>query len=152
MPWRPPSDNQNMKKSITDDPLFKKGARVRKAVLGAERTQNRLIAANQYTEGFEEFTTKAAWGIVWSRRGLSRRIRSFMNLGMLIALGQPEELRLHIQAALRNGVTRMEISEAILHSAVYCGVPRATAARRLMLAAFAEMDANKTAVKRKRLK
>lgn len=130
-----------MKKSITDDPLFRKGARVRKAVLGAANIQKRFASANQYTEGFEEFTTKAAWGLVWSRPGLSRRIRSFINLGMLIALGQHEELRLHIYAALRNGVTRMEIAEAILHSAVYCGVPRATAARRLMLQVFNELDA-----------
>ncbi|HTD89157.1 MAG TPA: carboxymuconolactone decarboxylase family protein [Burkholderiales bacterium] len=130
-----------MRKSITQDALFKKGVRVRKAVLGAESIQKRLANANVYTEAFEEFTTKAAWGLVWSRPGLSRRIRSFINLGMLIALGQPEELRLHVRAALRNGVTRMEISEAILHSAVYCGVPRATAARRIMLAVFGELDA-----------
>ena len=68
-------------------------------------------------------------------------MRSMMNLGMLIALAQPEELGIHIRGALRNGLTRMEIAEAILHSAVYCGVPRATAARRIMLAVYAEMDA-----------
>lgn len=129
-----------MKKSVTGDALFKKGVRVRKAVLGAEHVQKRLGSANVYTEAFEEFNIKAAWGLVWSRPGLSRRIRSFMNLGMLIALGQPEELRLHIRAALRNGVTRMEISEAVLHSAVYCGVPRATAGRRIMLEVFATLD------------
>jgi len=139
-----------MRKSITQDALFKKGVRVRKAVLGARNIQQRLANVNIYTEPFEEFTTKAAWGLVWSRPGLSRRSRSFMNLGMLIALGQPEELRLHLRAALRNGITRMEIAEAILHSAVYCGVPRATAARRLMLEVFGELDAVKGAVKNPR--
>lgn len=132
-----------MKKSVTEDPLFKKGVRVRKAVLGAAHVNKRVAAANKYTEAFEEFNIKAAWGLVWSRPGLSRRMRSVMNLGMLIALAQPEELRLHIRAAQRNGVTRMEIAEAILHSAVYCGVPRATAARRIMLEVFAAMDAEK---------
>lgn len=141
-----------MKKSITRDALFKKGVRVRKAVLGSDNIRKRLASANIYTEAFEEFTTKAAWGLVWSRRGLSRRIRSFINLGMLIALGQPEELRLHIRAALRNGVSRMEIAEAILHSAVYCGVPRATAARRLMLEIFAELDAGVAKGKQRLLK
>ncbi len=138
-----------MLKTATQDALFKKGLRVRKAVLGADYAQKRIANANIYTQAFEEFTTKAAWGLVWSRPGLSRRIRSFINLGMLIALGQPEELRLHIGGALKNGVTRMEIAEAILHSAVYCGVPRATAARRIMLAVFAELDAGETS-KRKR--
>ncbi len=132
-----------MKKSILEDPLFKKGARVRKSVLGAAHVNRRIAAANQYTEAFEEFNIKAAWGLVWSRPGLSRRSRSFINLGMLIALAQPEELRLHIRAAQRNGVTRKEIAEAILHTAVYCGIPRATAARRIMLEVFAAMDAEK---------
>ena len=132
-----------MKKSITEDPLFKKGARVRRSVLGAAHVQKRIAGANQYTEAFEEFNIKAAWGLVWSRPGLSRRSRSFINLGMLIALAQPEELRLHIRAAQRNGVTRKEISEAVLHTAVYCGIPRATAARRIMLEVFAAMDAEK---------
>lgn len=133
-----------MPKPASQDALFKKGLRVRKAVLGADYAQKRIANANVYTKSFEEFTTKAAWGLVWSRPGLSRRIRSFMNLGMLIALGQPEELRIHIRGALRNGATRMEVAEAILHSAVYCGIPRATAARRIMLAVFAELDQEKT--------
>lgn len=129
-----------MPKKDTQDALFNKGLRMRKAVLGADYAQKRIANANVYTKAFEEFTTKAAWGLVWSRPGLSRRIRSFMNLGMLIALGQPEELRIHIRGALRNGATRMEVAEAILHSAVYCGIPRATAARRIMLAVFEDMD------------
>lgn len=129
-----------MPPSFIHDPLFKKGLRVRKAVLGGGDVARRISSANQYTQMFEEFTTKAAWGLVWSRPGLSRRIRSFINLGMLIALGQPQELRIHIRGAQRNGVTRKEIAEAILHSAVYCGVPRATAARRIMLEVYDEMD------------
>ena len=128
-------------KDFRDDPLFKKGIRMRKAVLGLAHLGNRISQANEYTQGFEEFSTKAAWGLVWSRPGLSKRIRSFLNIGMLIALGQPEELRLHIGAALRNGVTRKEIAEAILHTAPYCGIPRATAARRIMLEVFATLDA-----------
>ena len=116
---------------------------MRQAVLGADNAQKRIATANAYTKAFEEFTTKAAWRLVWSRPGLSRRIRSFMNLGMLIALGQPEELRSHIRRALRNGATRMQVTEAILHSAVYCGIPRATAARRIMLSVFSDMDSEK---------
>ena len=129
-----------MKPAYTNDPLFRKGLRVRKAVLGAEHLGNRISDANVYTQAFEEFSTKAAWGLVWSRPGLPRRIRSFLNIAMLIALGQEQELRLHIRAALRNQVTRKEIAEAILHTAPYCGIPRATAARRIMLEVFRQLD------------
>lgn len=140
-----------MKPAFMNDPLFKKGMRVRKSVLGLAHLGNRITEANEYTRGFEEFSTKAAWGLVWSRPGLSRRIRSFLNIGMLIALGQPQELRLHIGAALRNGVTRKEIAEAILHTAPYCGIPRATAARRIMLEVFAEADQKRRKPARKRV-
>lgn len=130
-----------MPAAYSKDPLFKKGLRVRSAVLGAAHAQKRVGDANEYTQAFEEFNTKAAWGLVWSRPGLPRRIRSFLNIGMLIALGQPVELKLHMRAALHNGITRKEIAEAVLHSAVYCGIPRATAGRRIMLEVFAELDA-----------
>ena len=69
-----------MKKSITQDPLFKKGARVRKSVLGAAHVNKRIASANQYTEAFEEFNIKAAWGLVWSRPGLSLPFRSLTGL------------------------------------------------------------------------
>ena len=125
------------------DALFRKGLKIRREVLGAESVDRRLAHANEYTSGFEEITTKAAWGIIWSRPGISRKIRSFINLGVLTAMRQPEELAVHIQAALRNGLTRREISEAILHCSVYCGIPRAADARRTMCAVFDKIDADK---------
>jgi len=134
----------------SDDALFAKGLRIRKAVLGAEAIERRLGTANRYTRGFEELSTKAAWGLIWSRPGLSRRIRSFINLGVLTAMRQPEELRLHIRAALRNGLTRSEIAEAILHCAVYCGIPRAADGRRAMLEVFGELDAGKVRARTRR--
>lgn len=125
------------------DALFRKGLKIRREVLGAENVDRRLAHANAYTSGFEEITTKAAWGIIWSRPGISRKIRSFINLGVLTAMRQPEELGVHIQAALRNGLSRREISEAILHCSVYCGIPRAADARRTMCAVFDRIDADK---------
>ena len=126
-----------------DDALFRKGLRLRKTILGRDYVGRRISTPNEYTRGFEEFTTKAAWGLVWSRPGLSRRSRSLLNLGMLTALGQHHELRLHIGVALRNGLTRHEIAEAVLHCAVYCGIPRAADARRAMLEVFAQLDSVK---------
>jgi 4-carboxymuconolactone decarboxylase len=123
-----------------EDELFAKGLRIRKEVLGAEAIGRRVATANEYTRGFEEISTKAAWGLIWSRPGLTRRMRSLLNLGILTALGQPHELRLHIRAALRNGLTRKEISEALLHCSVYCGIPRAAEARRAMIEVFEELD------------
>ena len=130
-----------MHDKLFKDPLFKKGLKIRKEVLGAGDIEKRIRNANEYTIGFEEITTKAAWGIIWSRPGLSRKSRSLLNLGILTALGQPEELRLHIRVALRNGLTRKEISEAILHCSVYCGIPRTADARRAMCEVFEQVDA-----------
>lgn len=126
------------------DPLFEKGVRMRKEILGAEYVERRAQASDEYTWPFEEFSAKAAWGLIWSRPGLSRKARSLVNLGMLTALGQPQELRLHIRVALRNGLTRKEIAEALLHTAVYCGIPRAADARRAMVEVFAQVDAEKS--------
>jgi 4-carboxymuconolactone decarboxylase len=127
------------------DPLYEKGLKVRAEVLGAEYVAQRTQTLNEYAQPFEEFTTKAAWGLIWSRPGLTRKQRSLLNLGMLTALGQPQELRLHIRAALRNGLTRTEITEALLHTAVYCGIPRCTEARRAMLEVFAQLDEGRSA-------
>jgi 4-carboxymuconolactone decarboxylase len=124
----------------TKDPLYRKGLKIRAEVLGAEHVARRTQAPNAHAQMFEEFTTKAAWGLIWSRPGLTRKQRSLLNLGMLTALGQPTELRLHIRAALRNGLTRTEIAEALLHTAVYCGIPKCSEARRAMLEVFAEID------------
>jgi 4-carboxymuconolactone decarboxylase len=132
------------------DPLFEKGLRVRTEVLGADHVKRRTQSPNEYAWPFEEFTTKAAWGLVWSRPGLSRKSRSLLNLGMLTALGQPQELRLHIRAALRNGLTRAEIAEALLQTAVYCGIPKCTEARRAMLEVFDQVDGEKRAAPKRR--
>ena len=125
------------------DPLFKKGLKLRKEILGAKDVERRIRETNEYTLGFEEITTTAAWGIIWSRPGISHRIRSFINLGVLTAMGQREELAVHIRVALRNGLSRKEISEAILHCTVYCGIPRAADGRRTMCAVFDDIDQQK---------
>ncbi len=130
-----------MPRSMNADPLFRKGLKIRKEVQGAARVTRRMRETTRYTLPLEDFTIKSAWGLVWSRPGLSRKIRSFLNLGILTALNQPAELKLHIGVALHHGITRDEIAEAVLHTAVYCGIPRAAEARRAMCAVFDELDA-----------
>ena len=128
---------------MKQDDLFKKGLKIRREVLGQEYVDKTLKNADRYSRPMIELATRVVWGTIWSRPGLSRRSRSFINLGMLIAMGQQLELRLHIRAALRNGLSRKEISETILHCAAYC-IPKAADARRAMCEVFAELDREKS--------
>jgi 4-carboxymuconolactone decarboxylase len=102
---------------------YEEGMRVRREVLGDEHVDLALERTTDFTREFQELITRYAWGEIWARPGLDRRTRSCMTLIALVALGRFEELELHLRAALRNGLTRDEIKEVLLHSAVYCGVP-----------------------------
>ena len=93
-----------------------------------------------FTRDFQQLVTEFAWGTIWSRPGLDRRSRSMITLTALIARGRDEELALHIRAALRNGLSRDEIKEVLLQTAVYCGVPDANAAFRIAQSVLEEVD------------
>jgi len=104
------------------------GMRIRREVLGDEHVDRAIESSTEFTADFQDFITRYAWGEIWARPGLDRRTRSAITLTALIALGRDHELALHVRAALRNGLTRDEIGEVILQSAVYCGVPAANRA------------------------
>jgi 4-carboxymuconolactone decarboxylase len=110
------------------DPKYTAGMRVRREVLGDEHVDRSIERTTDLTRDFQDLITRYAWGDVWSRPGLDRRTRSCMTLIALVALGREHELALHLRAAIRNGLTREEISEVLIHSAVYCGVPAANGA------------------------
>jgi 4-carboxymuconolactone decarboxylase len=112
---------------MTDDP-YDEGMRVRREVLGDEHVNRAVETATDFTEPFQDFITRFAWGAVWTRDGLDRRTRSAITLAVLTALGRDHELAMHVRAARRNGLTADEISEVLLHTAVYAGVPAANAA------------------------
>ncbi|RHW25048.1 4-carboxymuconolactone decarboxylase [Nocardioides immobilis] len=101
------------------------GMAVRRAVLGDEHVDRAEATKNAFTEDFQDLITRYAWGEIWTRPGLDRRMRSAITLTALIANGHWEELEMHVAAARRNGLTVEEIGEVILQSAVYCGVPAA---------------------------
>ena len=124
-----------------DQKLFDAGLALRKKVVGAEYVERSMAAADELTEAFQELITEYCWGAVWTREGLAHRDRSLLNLGMLTALGKPNELKLHIRGALTNGVTREEISEVFLQTAIYCGVPAALEAFKVAREVFAEIEA-----------
>jgi 4-carboxymuconolactone decarboxylase len=110
------------------DPAYEAGLAVRREVLGDEHVDRAIDHATELTAPFQDFITRYAWGGVWSRPGLDRATRSAITLAALTALGRENELDLHIRAAVRNGLTDVEIAEVLLHTAVYAGVPAANAA------------------------
>jgi 4-carboxymuconolactone decarboxylase len=123
--------------------LFKKGLAVRRDVLGADYVDSSLANADEFFRAFQKITTEIAWGEIWTRPGLGRRERSMLNLGMLTALNRPNELKLHMRAALTNGVTREEIKEILLQACVYCGIPAGLDAFKTAVEVFKEADKKK---------
>jgi 4-carboxymuconolactone decarboxylase len=120
--------------------LFKKGLAVRRDVLGADYVDSSLARADDFNVAFQQLTTEMAWGTIWTRPGLPRKTRSILNIGMLVALNRGAELRLHVRAALTNGVTREEIKEILLQTGVYCGIPACLEAFRIATEVFKEVD------------
>jgi 3-oxoadipate enol-lactonase/4-carboxymuconolactone decarboxylase len=116
---------------MNDEERRENGMSVRRQVLGDEHVDAAITRTTPSTADFQDFITRTAWGDIWSRPGLDRRARSIAVLSSLIALGHHDELVMHVRAALRNGVTRDEIVEVILQSAIYAGVPAANTAFRL---------------------
>ncbi|HWY41865.1 MAG TPA: 4-carboxymuconolactone decarboxylase [Candidatus Sulfotelmatobacter sp.] len=110
---------------MDDRERYEKGIKIRREVLGNDHVDRAMQTATDFTAPFQDLITRYAWGEVWSRPGLSRHTRSLVTLAMTIALNREDEFRLHLRAALNNGVTREEIQEVLLHSAIYCGVPAA---------------------------
>jgi 4-carboxymuconolactone decarboxylase len=107
---------------------YDEGMAVRRDVLGDEYVDGVVGNTSEFNAAFQDFVTRCAWGGVWSRQGLDRRTRSCVTVAVLTALGNKDELDLHVRAAMRNGLTPEELSELLLHTAVYAGVPAAMSA------------------------
>lgn len=104
---------------------YEQGMKVRREVLSDSHVDKSLQNRNAFNEEFQDLITRYAWGEIWTRPGLTRQTRSMITLAMMVALNRGEEFRMHVRAALKNGVTREEIKEVLLHAAIYCGVPAA---------------------------
>jgi 4-carboxymuconolactone decarboxylase len=117
----------------------------RRAVLGAAHVERAVAATTGFDAPFQELITEAAWGHVWSRPGLSRRERSIVTIALLAALGQDEEVAMHVRAIRNTGATREDVCEALLHVAIYAGVPAANHAFKIAKTVFEQIDAGKTA-------
>jgi 4-carboxymuconolactone decarboxylase len=128
---------------MDDREHYDQGMSVRRAVLGETHVDRSLKNRNDFNQDFQDLITRYAWGEIWTRPGLPRHTRSLLTLAMMVALNRTDELRMHLRAAFNNGVTRNDIKEVLLQTAIYCGVPAANSAFHVAEAVFAEMDNKK---------
>jgi 4-carboxymuconolactone decarboxylase len=119
---------------------YERGLALRKQVLGDDYVERSFANADEFSRPIQELSTEYCWGYVWGRPGLARRDRSLLNIAMISALNRPHELKIHIRAALTNGLSRDEIREALLQVAVYCGLPAGMDSTRIAREVFAEID------------
>jgi len=124
---------------MNDEQRRAQGTSVRRAVLGDAHVDRAVANTTELTAPFQDFLTRAAWGDVWSRDGLDRRTRSIVTLTALTALRAENEIAMHVRGAINNGVTPAEITEVLLHTAIYAGVPAANAAFAIAQRTLAEM-------------
>jgi 4-carboxymuconolactone decarboxylase len=119
---------------------YERGLAVRREVLGDDHVEQADAQITDFTRDFQTLITEYAWGSIWTRPGLDRRSRSMIALTALIARGRDEELAAHIRAALRNGLSRDEVKEVLLQTAIYCSVPDANSAFRIAQRVLDEID------------
>ena len=124
---------------------YAEGMETRRIVLGDTHVDNAELNKTDFDRPFQELITEAAWGHVWSRPGWTKRERSIVTIALLAALGQDEELIMHIRATANTGATKDDICEALLHVAIYAGVPAANHAIKLAKQVYRELEAEKAA-------
>lgn len=128
-----------------DDP-HARGMAIRRKVLGDAHVDRAIASTTPLTEDFQSLITRYAWGEIWSRAGLDTRTRRVLVIGTLVALNQPEELAMHVRAALASGdLSAHDVKEIVLQQAIYCGVPAANAAFRIVGEVLAEINATSRA-------
>ena len=119
---------------------FIKGMKTRREVLGNEHVERAVKNTNKIDERFQDFITEGAWGTLWSNEKLSRRDRSLITISLLAAIGHHEELEMHFNASKNTGATFDEISEVLMHVAVYAGVPASNSAFKILKKVFKESN------------
>ena len=125
-------------RAAATDGVYAAGMAVRRAVLGDAHVDRAVAATTDLTADFQHMITEYAWGTIWTRPGLDRRSRSMITLTALVARGHHEEFAMHLRAARRNGLTKDEIKELLMQTAIYCGVPDANTAFRIASTVLAE--------------
>lgn len=124
---------------------FRQGMATRREVLGDGHVDRTESEKSAFDTPFQELITEAAWGHVWSRPQLSKRERSIITIALLAALGHHEEVAMHVRATANTGASREDVCEALLHVAIYAGVPAANSAIKIVKEVYARMDAEQVA-------
>ena len=119
---------------------YRAGMATRRDVLGDAHVDRAVAGTTAFNDAFQTLITEAAWGSVWSRPGLTKRERSMITIALLAALGHEEELAMHVRATANTGATGEDIAEALLHVAIYAGVPAANGAFRVAKSTLDDMD------------
>ncbi|MEN5278384.1 4-carboxymuconolactone decarboxylase [Brucella sp. TWI432] len=124
---------------------YQTGMGVRRSVLGNAHVDRAQLTTTDFDMPFQELITEAAWGTVWARPGLTKRERSIVTIALLAALGQDEEVAMHVRATANTGATKEDICEALMHVAIYAGVPASNHAFKIAKLTFEKMEAAKQA-------
>lgn len=119
---------------------FETGMKVRRKILGDAHVDRAEAAKTAFDAPFQTLITEAAWGNVWASDRISDRERSMLTLALLAALGNFDEIPMHIRATARTGASKEDVLEAFQHVAIYAGVPRANHALKLAKETYAEME------------
>lgn len=127
---------------MDDRERYDEGLALRRAVLGDAHVDRSLGNLNDFNRTFQDFITRYAWGEIWTRPGLPRHTRSLITLAMMVALNREDEFKMHVRAGFNNGVTRAEMEEVLLQTAIYCGLPAANNAFHWAQTVFASVDAD----------
>jgi 4-carboxymuconolactone decarboxylase len=126
---------------MPDDPMYEAGLAIRKEIFGTEAVEKRMSSLGEFGAPLQKFINQWAYGEVWGREALPRRMRSLLTIAMMCAANRPHELRIHLRGAIANGCTREEIREVLLQVAIYCGIPASLDAHNMAMEVFAESRA-----------
>ncbi|PKA42789.1 4-carboxymuconolactone decarboxylase [Rhizobium sullae] len=124
---------------------YRQGMATRRAILGDDHVDRAEVGSTAFDKPFQDLITEAAWGHVWSRPAFTKRERSIVTIALLAALGQDDEVAMHVRATANTGASRDDVCEALLHVAIYAGVPAANHAIKIAKQVFEQMDAEKAA-------
>jgi 4-carboxymuconolactone decarboxylase len=119
---------------------YQQGMSMRRKVLGDAHVDRAQTNRNEFNDEFQDLITRYAWGEIWSRPDLPQKTRSLITVALMVALNRGDELAMHLRAAFRNGITRAEIKEVLLQTAIYCGVPAANSAFHIAEQVLAETE------------
>ena len=119
---------------------YQQGMSIRRRVLGDAHVDRAQNNRNEFNDEFQDLITRYAWGEIWSRPDLPQKTRSLVTVAVMVALNRGDELAMHLRAAFHNGITRAEIKEVLLQTAIYCGVPAANSAFHIAEQVLAEAE------------